>query len=246
MHARPIIRLGLAGATALMATAALVPAAAASAPSAHRLVHFGSVHARSMGGGFNIDGGNWSGYAASGTGFHKVTAHWTEPSVTCNSRKDLFAPWVGIDGYGTSTVEQTGVATDCSTGHPVYQGWYEMYPAAPVYYNNPVSPGDKITATVTRNGTTYVLKLVDVTKGWTKTTRKTMAATNASAEVIMESPTGAYPNFGSVHFTGAKVDGGTLGATHPDALDASNSHGFEDHTTALVNGTSFSINYIRE
>jgi hypothetical protein len=196
--------------------------------------------------GYNQDGQNWSGYAASGSGFSSVTSNWTEPAVTCNSTNDLFAPWVGIDGYGTPTVEQTGVATDCSSGSPVYQGWYEMYPAAPVYYSNPVAPGDSITATVTRSGTSYTLKLTDNSQGWSKTTTQTLAATNASVEVIMESPTGAYPNFGTVNFSQSTVDGGTLGSTNPVALDASNSGGFEDHTSALSSGTSFSISYLRE
>ena len=196
--------------------------------------------------GYNQDGQNWSGYAATGSGFGSVTSNWTEPSVTCNSTNDLFAPWVGIDGYGTATVEQTGVATDCSSGRPVYQGWYEMYPASPVYYNNPVAPGDSITATVTRSGTSYALKLTDNTQGWTKNTNQTLVATNASVEVIMESPTGAYPNFGSVDFSGSTVNGAPLANTNPVALDASNSGGFEDHTSALNGGTNFSISYLRE
>lgn len=81
------------------------------------------------------------------------------------------------------------MATDCSSGSPVYQGWYEMYPASPGYYNNPIAPGDSITATVTRSGTSYSLKLTDNTTGSTKTTNQTLVATNASVEVIMESPT---------------------------------------------------------
>jgi hypothetical protein len=196
--------------------------------------------------GFNQDGGNWSGYAARGSGFTSVTSSWVEPSVRCNSTDDLFAPWVGIDGYGSATVEQTGVATDCSSGRPVYQGWYEMYPAAPVYYSNPAAAGDHITATVTRSGLNYTLTLSDTTQGWTKTTTKTLTATNSSVEVIMESPTAAYPDFGAVNFTGSRVNGGTLGATNPVALDASNSYGFEDHTSALSGGTDFSITYEQE
>jgi hypothetical protein len=150
------------------------------------------------------------------------------------------------DGHGSSTVEQTGVATDCSSGSPISQGWYEMYPAAPVYYANPTAAGDQITATVTRSGTSYTLTLADNTQGWTKTTTKTLSATNASVEVIMESPTGAYPNFGTVNFSGSRVDSGTLGDTAPVALDASNSAGFEDHTSALSGGTNFSIAYEQE
>jgi hypothetical protein len=244
--------LGVGAAVALAVAAA--PAAARSAGPDHATLRFApprigtAMHAGSLvrKHGFNEDGGNWSGYAAQGSGFSSVTSSWVEPSVTCNSTDDLFAPWVGIDGYGSATVEQTGVATDCSSGRPVYQGWYEMYPAAPVYYSNAAAAGDHITATVTRSGVNYTLTLSDSTQGWTKTTTKSLTASNTSVEVIMESPTAAYPNFGSVNFTGSQVNGGTLGATGPVALDASNSSGFEDHTGALSGGTNFSITYEQE
>jgi hypothetical protein len=173
--------------------------------------------------GHNFLGGNWGGYVSFGS-FTTATASWTEPAVTCNSSNDLFAPWVGIDGDGSSTVEQTGVATDCSGGSPVYQAWYEMYPAAPVYYSNPVSAGDKITATVTRTGTnTYRLDISDTTKSWTKTVTKSLPSKHASAEAIIESPTNSYPNIpGGLPFTGVKFNGANLNATipaglHPDA-----------------------------
>jgi Peptidase A4 family len=258
-----IMRLAALGVTAVAALAlAAAPASAvptshtAALTAAHHRLAFAPARGVRIGSpmqarptarnGFNEDGQNWSGYAATGSGFTSVTSSWTEPAVTCNSTNDLFAPWVGIDGYGSSTVEQTGVATDCSSGSPVSQGWYEMYPAAPVYYDNPTAAGDQITATVTRSGTSYTLTLADTTQGWTKTTTKTLSATNASVEVIMESPTGAYPNFGTVNFAGSTVNGGPLGNTGPVALDASNSSGFEDHTSALSGGTNFSIAYEQE
>ena len=174
--------------------------------------------------GHQFAGGNWGGYVSFGS-FTTATASWTEPSVTCRSTNDLFAPWVGIDGDGSSTVEQTGVATDCSSGHAVYQAWYEMYPAAPVYYSTssaPVSAGDKITATVTRTGTnTYRLDLSDSTKGWSKTITKTLTSKHASAEAIIESPTDSYPTIsGGVKFTGVKFNGTNLGSTSPSGLSA--------------------------
>jgi len=199
--------------------------------------------------GYNINGYNWSGAAATGSGFTSVTSTWTEPSVTCNSTNDLMAPWVGIDGYGSSTVEQTGVATDCSSGRAVYQAWYEMYPKAPVYYSlssYPVSAGDKIVAKVSRSSSTYTLTLTDSTKGWTKTTTASLSsARNASAEVIIESPTAAYPKFGTVSFSNSAINGSTLSNWNPVLMDASNSSGYEDHTSA-VSGGSFSISYLHE
>lgn len=168
-----------------------------------------------------FDGGNWGGYVSFGS-FTTATAGWTEPSVTCTSANDLVAPWVGIDGDGSSTVEQTGVATDCSSGSPVYRAWYEMYPAAPVYYSDPVGAGDEIAATVTRTGTnSYQLVISDTTQGWSETITQSLASQHSSAEAIIESPTGSYPDIsGGVRFTGVKFDDTNLAATNPSAVDA--------------------------
>jgi hypothetical protein len=216
-----------------------VPAGAAAAPG----LSFRPLH-------YNINGYNWGGYAATGSGFTSVSATWTEANATCNSTDDLYAPWVGIDGYGSSTVEQTGVATDCSSGRPVHQAWYEMYPANPVYLSlssYPVSAGDHITASVTYAGSSkYTLKLTDSSRGWTYSTTKSLSSQRASAEVIIESPTGAYPNFGTLNFTSATVNGSSLGSFGPVALDPSNG-AYEARTGALGSGgTSFSETYLRE
>lgn len=198
---------------------------------------------------YNTNGYNWGGYAATGSGFTSVAATWTEPSATCNSSNDLYAPWVGIDGYGSSSVEQTGVATDCSSGSPVDQAWYEMYPANPVYLSTssyPVRAGDVIHASVTYAGSNkYKLSLNDSTRGWTYSTTKTLSAARTSAEVIIESPTGAYPNFGTLHFSAATINGTSLGSHNPVALDPSNGV-YEAHTSAISGGTAFTDTYEHE
>jgi hypothetical protein len=233
---RVLIRLA-ALATAASALAPVAPATAAASGLAFKPLSY------------NINGYNWGGYAATGSGFTSVSATWTEPSATCNSTNDLYAPWVGIDGYGSSTVEQTGVATDCSSGSPVDQAWYEMYPANPVYLSSssyPVRAGDVINASVTYAGSNkYTLKLNDSTRGWTYTTSKSLSASRTSAEVIIESPTGAYPNFGTLHFSNATVNGTSLGSHSPTALDPSNGV-YEAHTSAISGGTSFTDTYEHE
>ncbi|TWE11594.1 G1 family glutamic endopeptidase [Rudaeicoccus suwonensis] len=262
-----VIALAAAGITGTGAAHAAQPAPAAAAhtfadgakTAGLAAAHFGGISAsrHEIGGaaslvnaharhGFNINGGNWSGMVATGSGFTSTSTSWTEPSVTCNSTNDLMAPWVGIDSYGSSSVEQTGVATDCSSGSPVYQGWYEMYPANPVYYSNTVEAGDSITATVNRSGESYTLILTDNTQGWTQTTTQSYDGANASADFIIESPTASYPDFGEVDFTGSTVNGSALGDFSPTALDASNSNGYEDQTSALSGGTDFSISYLQE
>jgi len=257
----PTPRLALIAIGAACASLALLPASAATA-TPHTFANGAATSglaAGAVGGpakakvvtgkeGYNINGYSWSGTVVTGSGFTSVTATWTEPSVTCHSYNDLMAIWVGIDGYGSSTVEQTGVATDCSSGAPVYQGWYEMYPASPVYYSltsYPVRAGDQITATVSRSGATYTLTLHNGTRGWTKATIKSMSASNASAEVIIESPTGSYPAFGTVSFSNIQINGSPLANWNPNLLDASSNGVYQDHTSA-VSGASFSISYLHE
>jgi hypothetical protein len=192
-----------------------------------------------VGRGYNADGGNWSGYVTAGREFSSASASWTEPAVTCNATTDAFAPWVGLGGFGTTMVEQAGVETSCATGVPVYRAWYELAPAAPVYYDVPVGPGDSISAAVTRAGTRYTLTVADHTRHWSRTVTRSYDGSNASAEFILESPTGTFPDFGTVTFTRASVDGRPLSTYSPLALDAGNG---EDHTGALA-GNTFSVRY---
>ncbi|MFL4910419.1 G1 family glutamic endopeptidase [Streptomyces sp. MMS24-I2-30] len=161
---------------------------------------------------------NWGGYVAQGS-FTKITGSWTEPHVVCRSNNDKFAPWVGLDGWGSRTVEQAGVQTDCSSGSPVRTAWYEMFPSPPVYWQDPVSEGDSMTASVTSDGAGgYTLALTDNTKGWTESVKKTVQANNVSAEAIIESPNQAYPEIDSVRFTQVAVDGKSMDAMAPQAL----------------------------
>ena len=235
-----VIRLATlaAAATTLAAPAAPTTAAAAQSLAFRPLA-------------YNTNGYNWGGYAATGSGFTSVSASWTEPDAVCNSTNDLYAPWVGIDGYGSSSVEQTGVATDCSSGSPVNQAWYEMYPANPVYLSlssYPVSAGDHIRASVTYAGSNrYTLKLTDSSQGWTYTTTKSVSAQRTSAEVIIESPTGSYPDFGTLSFTSATVNGKSLGSFSPVALDPSANGTYEARTSSLgSSGTSFTDTFLAE
>ena len=173
---------------------------------------------------------NWAGYIDTGGTFSAVSAEWVVPTVTCSGTSALFAvQWVGIDGAGSSTVEQDGTATNCAGATPQYDAWYEMYGDASV--NNgwmvplstslyPVSPGNSMTASVLSSGDQWTLKVVDNTAGWTFSTVITSSAPAAvSAEVITESPevcTGScteapLADFGTVTFTNASVTSSTTG-----------------------------------
>src|SRR5271163_4846802 len=76
------------------------------------------IHERHFDG--TVSSENWSGYAVVGAAdsVSDAKASWTVPAVTCGaSRRSPSAYssfWVGIDGYSSSTVEQTGTDSDCS------------------------------------------------------------------------------------------------------------------------------------
>jgi hypothetical protein len=106
-------------------------------------------------------------------------------------------------------VEQTGIEAACNNGAVTYWGWFEMFPSAPVTYNNPVAPGDTMSASVVANGSAFTLTLSDITQGWTRTTRRT--DTNAqlsSGEIVAEVPLhSTLANFDMVRFTNVMING---------------------------------------
>jgi hypothetical protein len=210
-------------------------ATAAGAAGAPRKVVFGPV---------NFALSNWGGYIAQGTSgeFTSAVAHWKIAKSTCKSSADLYAPWVGIDGDGDATVEQTGVATDCSSGSPKNEAWYEMYPAAPVYFSNGISAGDSISASVTYASGEFTLKISDVTKKWTHVIHKKQTDQRLCAEAIIEAPGGGgtFPTFTSINFTGVKFNGQPLGTFNPTASDTgTTSH--ELVPSAITNGDDFKM-----
>jgi hypothetical protein len=196
---------------------------------------------------------NWSGYAAAGQPgtFTSVSSSWTQPTVTCGTQQTFSSFWVGLDGDGTQSVEQTGTEADCANGAASYQGWWEMFPAAPVFYNNPVQPGDAMSASVTANGGgAFTLTLSDQTQNWSQTTQQTsQTAQLGSAEVIAEAPSsqnGVLPlsNFGTVNFTNATADNVPIGNATPDSLTMVSAGGVTEATpSALTGGNAFSVTF---
>jgi hypothetical protein len=210
---RLTLRRSLAAGVAAAAVLAPVAATASLAgPTGVSFGGYGAPFVHPNGSAYST----WGGYISQGGGFKTVKASWVVAKVDC-SQSALFAPWVGIDGDGSDTVEQTGVQTECSGGQASYSAWYEMYPAGPVYYSNPVSLGDKFTASVTANGTNFTLTIKDDTKGWTQTTHASLSSAQLfSAEAVIEAP-GGYPSFAKQKFSNVYFNGKTLKANNPQA-----------------------------
>jgi hypothetical protein len=196
---------------------------------------------------------NWSGYAEAGTPgtFTSVSSSWTEPAVTCSAQQTFSSFWVGLDGDGTQSVEQTGTEADCTNGAAIYQGWFEMFPNAPVFFNNPVAPGDTMSASVVANGGgAFTLTLSDHTQGWTQTTDQTSTTAQlGSAEIIAEAPSDTnsvlpLSNFGTVNFADAMINNAALGTANPAGLTMVSAAGVTEATpSAVANGGSFSVTW---
>ena len=195
---------------------------------------------------------NWAGYAAAGRAgtFTSVAASWTEPGVACTATNTFASFWVGLDGDGTNTVEQTGTEADCDGGDATYQGWFEMFPAAPVFYDNPVEPGDAMSASVVVNGGGgFTLTLTDSTQGWNQVTNQTSdAAQLGSAEVITEAPSDGtvlpLSNFGTASFANVTADNTAIGNENPSALTMVSAANVTEATpSALTGGNAFSVTW---
>ncbi|MCX4750652.1 G1 family endopeptidase [Kitasatospora sp. NBC_01287] len=253
MSATPRRTLAIAAAlTAVLGSAA--PALAVGAPAlVNAPMAVASHHLTAHGGTVNSTSSNWSGYSATGSKFTSVSASWVQPAASCNGDDTYSSFWVGLDGDGSNSVEQTGSEVDCSGGSPQYYSWYEMYPAYPVNFSNTVRPGDHFTASVTESGSgAFVLKLSDTTQGWSKTENKTLKnAALASAEVIAEAPSdssGALPltNFGKINFTSATANGQPIGNFSPDQITMASGGTTLASTSALSGGNAFSVTWKAE
>ena len=267
----------LSGATA---TSVAAPARASHAPSARfladartALAHYlrhnhpqallaHTGHAQAIKNVIPASAFNWSGYADTATRaqtFTKVSGSWTVPSVTCSAEDQIISDWVGLDGFNSSTVEQLGTTSWCYKGKAVYYTWYEIYPKAVHEMSTALQPGDKVTASVTRTGTSYAFKLTDsTTPGNNISVTKTCALAackDISAEWISERPsfsTGIVPQ---AHYNAFKITNGSQtssghtgsigagpGVNAITMIDSTQSYNLSTVST-LTGGNSFSTTW---
>jgi len=127
--------------------------------------------------------------------------------------------WIGIDGFVSPSVEQTGTSSDCYYGQTYYYAWYEFYPAPSEFAGSiVVHPGDTMTAEVSYSGGLFTTTITDVSdqQSYTSPPTAVPGAETDSAEWIAESA--YYDGFlaltptNMVSFTGATATIG--GVTH--------------------------------
>jgi hypothetical protein len=151
--------------------------------------------------------GNWSGYAVTSAAGSITSAigSWIVPIATCGTgteRNTGTSDWVGIDGYSSRTVEQTGTDSDCDAGRPKYYAWYELYPKpGRTIATITVHPGDVMRASVIYANGKFKITTADTTTGKSFTISKMVAgAKRNSAEWIAEANATHLTDFGTVSF----------------------------------------------
>jgi hypothetical protein len=171
---------------------------------------------------------------------------------------------VGLDGLGSSSVEQVGIEADCTGSTAQYYAWYEMYPK-PVTIVFPVRAGNAVQASVTYRQSTrkFVLMLRDMTSGrhLTRTLKcAAKACLRSSAEIISEAPSngtgGILPlaDYRAEGFSGSTLttSGGRRSGlrsrywnTYQIVGVGDSSHELEAQPTSLSQGQAFSTYWFR-
>jgi Peptidase A4 family len=111
-------------------------------------------------GNFQVSG--YEDFATPGT-FSGVSGTWRVARTSCTNEQELYTMYVGFDGVGTKAAEEVGTIAYCFEGEATYLTWWEIYPNPTVTVSSTIRPGDLVTATVTRTGTSYTLSLTDAT-----------------------------------------------------------------------------------
>jgi len=185
---------------------------------------------------------NWSGYVAS-TDFEgsssdgtvtSVSGSWTIPAIPAPPNGESVsycAIWVGIDGYGGSTVQQMGTLQEWIGGSLQSCMFFEMFPGPSWQITGfPANTGDVVNVSVTYTGNNvYQMIVNNVTQNAslsipTDLTTAPNASARRCAEWIVETPAGITVGGGSTIFP----------------LGDFNTVAFTD-CSATINGTTGSI-----
>jgi hypothetical protein len=224
--------------------------------------HAVAGHELGLDGTTDVSSTNWSGYADLDESFTQVSGAWSEPTVNCSGlglTEQLAAFWVGIDGYGSDSVEQDGTLAECYLGSIYHYTWWEMYPTNDIQVvGESVSPGDNITASVVRSGDSYTLNVTDSTHTANSfsTTQSCSDCANSTAEWIAEAPSSTFgveplADFHSWTASGAAVgttSGSGVISTYPnDNITMIDSLSRDKATTGALNGSGngFTVTWVR-
>ncbi len=177
----------------------------------------------------DIRSDNYSGYAAQSIGqpqpahYRSASMSWAVPLVQCAAGETSASGiWAGMTGISDkSQLAQTGTASGCQDGSPIYYAWWEMFPAPAHLITMPLQPGDQMTATVNYQSGQFQLTLDNTSeRGHFTTTQSGTDNDTFLAECIVEAPSftsstlAPLSNFGSVSAS-CQANNQPIGVTGP-------------------------------
>jgi Peptidase A4 family len=207
---------------------------------------------------------DWAGYSVSSDTLfpqpivNGVNGSWIIPEVTTTKSNTYSAAWIGIGGIGEETLIQLGSEQDSISGKAVYSLWYELLPDNSIRIPDiAVSPGDKITASITlinSDTNTWQIEIKDKTTGQSFSQSFDYNSSKRTAEWIIERPTvnnqmTTLSNFGKLTFTEITATvGGTTGtiSAFPNSVIVMQDRQNKQLTKISdlgKDGSSFSISY---
>ncbi len=207
------LRLAVAASATLAALLAATPATSAAA-----IVHHPRHGIAPASGNLGWASSNWSGYAVTGSGFTSVTGSWSVQAVSATKKASYSSQWVGIDGFSNSSLIQTGTESDYVHGSARYDAWWEILPAAEtVIPSLTVSPGDRMSASVTSTGNgTWTISITDTTTNKSFSTVQAYSGPQTSAEWVEEAPTVGGRIAPLAHYSSPQAfDPGTVDGRNP-------------------------------
>jgi Peptidase A4 family/Putative Ig domain len=188
---------------------------------------------------------NWSGYASLGGPFTSIMGQWTVPTVQTDGG-DVSSSWVGIDGFGNTSLIQVGTEQDYDSGlfgGIAYYAWWEILPAGETRIPQTVMPGDEMIAWIfpesvvaPNTSGTWAITIQDVTQNWAFYTTQTYSGPLASAEWIEEATTECGLFGCSIH---ALADYGSITFDIRDFLDRGNPGLSPSQSINMVQGGAF-------
>jgi hypothetical protein len=166
------------------------------------------------------------------------------------------ATWVGIGGFQSSDLIQSGILDQISrTGHETHSAFFEMLPNVAQQIPVTINSGDSITVSVTEKSTNqWQISFKDSTNGQTYTTTARYLSSLSSAEWIEEAPSNGrrilpLANFGTIEVSSAStIENGnqdTIAQSNAQSVIMVNSRGQAIAIPSSLgsDGASFSIRY---
>jgi Peptidase A4 family/Putative Ig domain len=184
----------------------------------------------------------WAGYVEqASSAFTSVSGTFTVPTVHSSPANEV-SPWVGIDGYGTNDLIQSGVTAQVDPPYaPTYEAWWETVgPSGSAQDLSPqnqfeATPGDTVNVNIWQlSAGQWEITLNDATNGQGFATQVSYTGTDDTAEWIVENSAGAPATGYAATSTFSNLDASESGT---GMLDLSTTGA----TPSSLTGSGFSI-----